>query len=94
MGQAIVVLLLFHLMDYCLQGVHVISPSLLCGILRYILYLKCLLFIVVRQGEDIPAAILCCEVDDMKEPILLSITGHVHGLSIHYSLVDSPDDQE
>ena len=46
------------------------------------------------QGKDIPAAILCCEVDDMKEPILLSVTGHVHGLSIHYSVVDSPDDQE
>lgn len=30
----------------------------------------------------------------MKEPILLSVTGHVHGLSIHYSIVDGPNDQE
>ena len=29
----------------------------------------------------------------MKEPILFNITGHVHGLSIHYCVVDGPDDQ-
>lgn len=55
-------------------------------------YVSCSLW--SYQGKNIPAAILCCEVDDMKEPILLSITSHVHGLSVHYSAVDSPDDQE
>ena len=54
------------------------------------------MFISIRspQGKDLPAAIMCCEVDDMKEPVLLSITGHVHGLTIHYSVVNGPDDQE
>ena len=38
---------------------------------------------------------MCCEVDGMKDPVLLSVTGHVHGLYIKYSALDGPsDDQE
>jgi len=37
---------------------------------------------------------MCCEVNGMKDPVLLSVTGHVHGLSIQYSILDGPSDQE
>ena len=95
MEQVVVVLVLYHLMEYCLLEVHVILFSLLCGILRCSISLRHRCFTVASpQGKDIPAAVLCCEVDEMKEPILLSLTGHVQGLSIHYTVIDSPDDEQ